>query len=952
MADLAKLNIALDTVGFDKVERDVHGVESRFSRLQANIISVNQALDLIQRGGAIAMGVLRAGFETLQAVTAAGSQQADAVRRLDQALVNAGQYTKSYSQELRDLASAQQATTTTGDELLIAAEAQLVAFGATRDNMGRTLQAAQDLAAGLGTDLSSSVFLLGKAMAGEFATLGRYGIFVDDNATKSEKLEQALAQIERRFGGQARAAAETYTGKLQQLSNASSDVVEELGQMVVASESVISTLGVLVDTVTDVATQTGRWRQDTDQVEPILRGIIDALLDGAEALAAWGTGWVNTTRYVAAHKVELQALLGLGAAAAAMAGQWKLATVVAATAASLQALPGEEALDGLEAGFAAVEDTVTKVRERVHQRWDMQAQVRQVTDVVNGFRAVAGEIALIQDRLAHPPDPAVEAQEFMAATGITDAARVQEAVQAAALARQDQLAQALRESRYEAGLFYREMVGRGVEIPAELQAQAKAMGLVGVAAADAAPRVHELSEAAQRAANAAATEREALIEQAAQLTQSLDPLEKYKAEMAALAKLQPFLKPEVEALAQQRIRDEYEETVGGLKDLKAEAKSIIDATRTPFEQLVAQLQLIQKLSSKGLLDEETTARAIAAARKEFEDLGRDADDLLGNVSEVAESFSQGVGDAFIEMRKTGQFEFRNLLEGLVDDVTRFLVTKTITQPLLRWLNDAIDRTRRSFSSAQSFDEARALAGLTGRGATGDLRGRLAGRGFSDDELSGLEQTVGKLDTSADAFQEHIAQAVDTTESGFLSMIGEVGRAFGSMISLVGSGLLGIFAGLFGGGDGGFSWSGLGKAIGFGALGNVIGGALDGVLSQSFTTTNAFDQTFTGPGAADLPPGVTGTYPGWGTRATPVNPMAFRDAAGIGGAEAAGDRASRVRAGLEQVITVNVPVSIPVTSLDDRNAAQVIMRNMPLIHSEIVRGINRGGALAKAVQRRA
>lgn len=91
-----------------------------------------------------------------------------------------------------------------GDESIIEMQANLVSFGAGKDNIDQVTEAVLNLSAGLGTDLKGASLLMGKALAGEFGSLSRYGILVDSNASKSRK-DGWLAQINEKFGGQAAA---------------------------------------------------------------------------------------------------------------------------------------------------------------------------------------------------------------------------------------------------------------------------------------------------------------------------------------------------------------------------------------------------------------------------------------------------------------------------------------------------------------------------------------------------------------------------------------------------------------------------------------------------------------------------------------------------------------------------------------------------------------------------
>ena len=96
---------------------------------------------------------------------------------------------------------------------VLGAERTLIAFGAQRDQLPKLVDAVIDLGTKTG-DVAGAAFLVGKAIQGETTSLSRYGIFVDQAASATEQLDQALAQIQQRFGGQAAAAAATFSGRI------------------------------------------------------------------------------------------------------------------------------------------------------------------------------------------------------------------------------------------------------------------------------------------------------------------------------------------------------------------------------------------------------------------------------------------------------------------------------------------------------------------------------------------------------------------------------------------------------------------------------------------------------------------------------------------------------------------------------------------------------------------
>jgi hypothetical protein len=260
---------------------------SGFSRLQARIVTLNQAVDLAKRA-----------FEMLvapvQRVIDESSAQEAALTRLNAQLVASGQYSEQYSRRLVDLAGKQQRLAAVGDETINNVQRQLIAFGAMPENIERVTQAALDLSAGMGTDVSSAAFLMGKAMAGEFGTLSRYGIFVDDGATKAQKFEQALRQVESRFGGQAAAQASTYEGSVRGVGLAFGDMLEEIGNVITQSDAMKIGLESVRDMFFSGAEATAKWVTENRaiielNITEVFRGLAGTLPEATTALGTVAT---------------------------------------------------------------------------------------------------------------------------------------------------------------------------------------------------------------------------------------------------------------------------------------------------------------------------------------------------------------------------------------------------------------------------------------------------------------------------------------------------------------------------------------------------------------------------------------------------------------------------------------------------------------------------------------
>ena len=231
MADDLKTQYVVEVLkqgeGAAQAERDLNQLNATKQKSIGIATQLGNAYRFL--AGSIIAGVL---IREIRASIRAFGEQEIAVAKLNGTLRASGQFTEEYSKELQTLASSLQNVSRFGDETILDVSRQLIAFGAARGEVAVLTEAVLDLAEGMGTDLSAAALLLGKALSGEFSTLSRYGILVDQNATQTEKLNQALKQIEERFGGLARGAADTATGKIQQLTNAFGDLREEIGAIV------------------------------------------------------------------------------------------------------------------------------------------------------------------------------------------------------------------------------------------------------------------------------------------------------------------------------------------------------------------------------------------------------------------------------------------------------------------------------------------------------------------------------------------------------------------------------------------------------------------------------------------------------------------------------------------------------------------------------------------------
>jgi hypothetical protein len=211
-------------------ERAAKKTESAFSRLGKTLKS-----NLLLTIGSVTLAITGL-IRGLGSLIRAANKQEDAIRGLDAALSALGPSAEGVSKRLQEQAAALQKVTTAGDETIIKGQALIATFTQNEEEIKKSTEAALNLSAAVGVDLNAAFLLMGKAASGETSTLSRYGIILDEGIPKSEKFAAVLGLIEDKMGGRAQAAAETFSGRVAQLSNAFGDLTERLGEGITKNE--------------------------------------------------------------------------------------------------------------------------------------------------------------------------------------------------------------------------------------------------------------------------------------------------------------------------------------------------------------------------------------------------------------------------------------------------------------------------------------------------------------------------------------------------------------------------------------------------------------------------------------------------------------------------------------------------------------------------------------------
>lgn len=235
------LSLVVDTAG---VSKGVSAANGLLAGLNSTALGVAASV--------AAVGAALTAF-SYKALDAYAESEA-ATASLTAALVRNGEAAADIVPILQDYASELQKLTIYGDDFTISQMAQLKNFGVQTSQIKDATKAAMGLAAAYGIDLSSAITMVGKAAQGEFGTLGRYGIVLQEGASDQAKFAELL-KIGAGSFQLAEAQAATFTGRLTQMWNALSDALEPFGMMILDGLRLKDVLAFITTSVMDATNQ-------------------------------------------------------------------------------------------------------------------------------------------------------------------------------------------------------------------------------------------------------------------------------------------------------------------------------------------------------------------------------------------------------------------------------------------------------------------------------------------------------------------------------------------------------------------------------------------------------------------------------------------------------------------------------------------------------------------------
>ena len=217
----------------------------------------------------------------LTALAAASVKLADTQLQAEAKLLNALKGREDVQKRLMAQASELQSRSLLGDEAIIEQQAFLAALGLSEEQISATIEAAAQLSAALGIELTSAVKNLAKTYGGMTGELGE-SIPALKSLTKEQLMAgDAIKYVNDNYKGFAETAANTGAGALVQLKNKLGDLAEKVGTILLP---VLKELVAVVDKVADYLSSLPEGAQKTIVIIGAVAAAIGPLAMGLGSL--------------------------------------------------------------------------------------------------------------------------------------------------------------------------------------------------------------------------------------------------------------------------------------------------------------------------------------------------------------------------------------------------------------------------------------------------------------------------------------------------------------------------------------------------------------------------------------------------------------------------------------------------------------------------------------------
>lgn len=201
--------------------------DKEFKRAQKSTFGLTKQFDGLRRSARRAFLTV-AGVAALKRSVQAFAEEDAAVQKLSKSLDNLG--LRFEAGGIDDYLENLEKTVAVTKEQLYPAFQQLANTTLSVGKSQQLLNAALDISAGTGKDLTSVVVALSRAFNGNFASLGKLQTSYTTAQLETMGFNDAVSALTNQFSGSALTAANTYQGKIQQMNIAFGDAAEAVGE--------------------------------------------------------------------------------------------------------------------------------------------------------------------------------------------------------------------------------------------------------------------------------------------------------------------------------------------------------------------------------------------------------------------------------------------------------------------------------------------------------------------------------------------------------------------------------------------------------------------------------------------------------------------------------------------------------------------------------------------------
>lgn len=228
--------------GFAKINNEAKDSASAFSKAFKidGLADLNAAFNLAGKAVGIFTSSLRAGIEESISGEKATVQLASAMKSVPGVTDDAVRSFQNFTSELSKKIAID-------DDVINSSAKVLASLGRlSGEGLEKATVAAADLSAGLGIGLEEASVRLARAAEGNVSAFGKLGFQFTKGASDAQLLQEAMAQIQGRFGGVAQSlASNTFEGVLKRLQVAFDDSNQALGDFITKSPLVREILKII-----------------------------------------------------------------------------------------------------------------------------------------------------------------------------------------------------------------------------------------------------------------------------------------------------------------------------------------------------------------------------------------------------------------------------------------------------------------------------------------------------------------------------------------------------------------------------------------------------------------------------------------------------------------------------------------------------------------------------------